>query len=221
MKDVKRDFQERCDEIDLYFSFMEKVAKRGSKITLSDGTVNKIESVLAKTLKANGFILLYNLVESSIKKAVEEIYVKMKQDGAKYDDVKESIKREIIIFLKNKKNTEEFIKSVNFIAEDIIEQCFSSKTLFSGNVDAKEIRETSKKYGFSTATNNRVTKGGKELLTVKTHRNDLAHGVFSFQEVGKNFTPQEMLRIKKEVTSYIKQILDNIEDYITKKEFLK
>lgn len=221
MKDVKRDFQERCDEIDLYFSFMEKVAKRGSKITLSDGTVNKINSELAKTLKANGFILLYNLVESSIKRAIEEIYVKMKQDETKYDDVKESIKREIIIFLKHKTNTEEFVKSVNFIAEDIIEQCFSPKNLFSGNVDAKEIRETSKKYGFSTATNNRITKGGKELLTVKTHRNDLAHGVFSFKEVGKNYPPQEMLRIKKEVTSYIKQILDNIENYINKKEFLK
>ncbi len=221
MIDVKRDFQQRCDEIDLYFSFMEKVAKRGSKISLADGTADKIEPVLAKTLKANGFILLYNLVESSIKRAVEEIYIKMKRDGTKYDDVKESIKREIIIFLKNKKNADEFVTSVNFIAEDIIEQCFSSKILFSGNVDAKEIRETSKKYGFSTATNNRVTKGGRELLTVKTHRNDLAHGVFSFQEVGKNFTPQEMLRIKREVTSYIKQILDNIENYINNKEFLK
>lgn len=221
MIDVKLDFQDRCNEIDLYFSFMAKAAERGSKISVSDGTTNKIEPILAKTLKANGFLLLYNLVESSIKKAIEEIYERMKRDGTKYDDVRHSIRREIIIFLKNKKNADDFVTSVNLIAEDIIEQCFSSRSLFSGNVDAGEIRKTSRKYGFSTATDNRITRGGRELRTVRTHRNDLAHGVFSFQEVGKNFTAQEMLRIKDEVTSYMKQILDNIEDYINKKKFLK
>ena len=221
MIDVKRDFRDRSDEIDLYFSFMEKVAERGAEVHLPDGTIVAIEPVLAKTLKANGFILLYNLVESSIRKAVEEIYVRMKKDGTKYDDVKESIRKEIILFLKSKKSTDEFVTSVNSIAEDIIEQCFSAGTLFSGNVDAKEIREVSRKYGFSTVTEYDSTRDGKELLTVKTHRNDLAHGVFSFQEVGKNFTPREMMRIKKEVASYTEQIIANIEDYINKKEFLK
>lgn len=220
MKDVKRDFKERCDEIDLYFSFVEKAAKRGSKIALSNGAVEKVDTKLAKTLKANGFILLYNLIESSITKSIEQIYVKMKHESTKFDDIKVGIRRELINHLKTNKNTDKFVESINSIAEDIIEQCFSPDKVFSGNVDARKIREVSQKYGFSVRTNYRKTKGGLELKTVKDKRNDLAHGIFSFQEVGHNYTVQDLLRIKKEVIAYLSQILDNIENYITNKEYL-
>ncbi len=221
MKNVKLDFQERCDEIDLYFSFVEKVAKRGSKISFLNGKSEKIERDLTKTLKANGFIILYNLVESSITKAIEEIYIRMKSEKVTYDDIKEGIKRDLILHLKNRNNPDTFVSSVNVIAEDIIEQCFSSETLFSGNIDARKVRKTSEKYGFSSRTDNRKTRGGRELKTVKDQRNDLAHGVFSFQEVGKNYTEKDLLKIKKQVIAYVSQILDNIEIYINNREYLK
>ncbi len=220
MIDVKLDFQERCDEITLYFSFVEKVSKRGSKISLSSGATEKVDIKLSKTLKANGFLLLYNLVESSVTKAIEQIYVKMRNEGTKFDDIKVGIKKEIIQHLKTHKNPTKFVDVVNSIAEDIIEECFSSEKLFSGNVDAKKIRDVSQEYGFSVATTYRKTKSGRELLTVKNRRNDLAHGILSFQEVGQEFTIQDMQRIKKEVVAYLSQILDNIEIYINNKDYL-
>lgn len=222
MKDVKRDFQERLDEINLYFSFLEDVILRNGKLLYPDGTSENIDATLIKTLRANGFLLIYNLVESCVKKAIEEIYVSMRRENIAYDDIKEGIKKEIINYLRsNKTGTESFVSSVNKIAEDIIEHCFSADTLFSGNVDARKIREIAKKYGFSTHTNTARTKSGAKLLTVKTRRNDLAHGIYSFQECGKEYTLQDMLEIKNEVTTYLAQILNNIESYIDNKEFLK
>jgi hypothetical protein len=222
MKDVKRDFQERLDEINLYFSFLEKVILKEGTLLYADGTSENIDATLVKTLRANGFLLIYNLVESCIKKAIEEIYISMRRDNVEYDNIKEGIRKEIINYLRSSKTgTDSFVSSVNNIAEDIIEHCFSAETLFSGNVDARKIREIAKKYGFSTHTNTARTKSGAKLLTVKTRRNDLAHGVYSFQECGKEYTIQDMLEIKNEVTSYLEQILDNIEIYIDNKEFLK
>lgn len=220
MRDVKRNFQERCAEIDLYFTFIEKTLKRGAKISLPDGKSEFVKADLAKILKANGFLLLYNLVESCIKKAIEEIYFSMKREGVKYDDIKDSIKREIITYLKNKKNVDEFVSEVNIITEDIIEKSFSADALFSGNVDARKVRDVARKYGFPIKVRNLKVKEEK-LLVVKNRRNGLAHGDYSFQECGKEYSVPQMVQIKKEVVTYLEKTLDSIESYINNKEFLK
>lgn len=222
MKDVKRDFQERLDEINLYFAFLENVILKDGKLLYPDGSSENIDTILIKTLRANGFLLIYNLAESCIKRAIEEIYIGMRRDSIEYDNIKEGIRKEIINYLRSgKTGTDNFVSSVNDIARDIIGHCFSAEALFSGNVDAKKIREIAKKYGFSTRTNTARTKSGEKLLTVKRRRNDLAHGVYSFQECGKDYTIQDMVEIKNEVTTYLEQILNNIENYIDNNEFLK
>lgn len=232
MINVKLDFQERCDEINLYFEFLGKIITQKGKILYKNGKSEKIDPILLKTLKANGFLLLYNLAESSIKQAIQSIFDEVVKDNVKYEDAKEEMRKEFVKFMK-KVSTENFVHTVNNISEDIISYCLSVKQkptdtqpqyikeLFSGNVHAKTIRELAEKYGFSFATNPRVTNNGRALETVKDKRNDLAHGVFSFQEVGKNYTEQELIKMKNQVLAYLKEILDNIEQYIKKKEFRK
>lgn len=229
---VKREFKERCAEIDSYFEFLRKIIVRKGKILYSNGKLEIFDPILIETLKANGFLLLYNLVESSIKQAIEAIFEEIIKDRVKYEDAKEEIQKEFIKFLK-KVSTENFVLSVNNISEDIISFCLSVKQqtsdtqpqyikeLFSGNVHAKTIRDLAEKYGFSFTTNPKLTNNGRALEIVKDKRNDLAHGVFSFQAVGKEYKEKDLFKIKTQVIAYLEQILDNIEEYINKKEFLK
>ena len=51
---------------------------------------------------------------------------------------------------------------------------------------------------------------------------DLArsHCVKSFEEVGRDKTANELLKIKNKVVRYLKQILQNIEQYLSNKEYL-
>lgn len=76
-------------------------------------------------------------------------------------------------------------------------------------------------YGFSCKTNAKKTKDGSDLLKVKTNRNDLAHGFKSFEEVGRDATADELLEIQKRVIYYLKAILENIDSYLSNKEYLK
>ena len=92
--------------------------------------------------------------------------------------------------------------------------------MFSGNIDARKIKETAEAYGFSYQTTARKTQDGNDLLKIKTNRNDLAHGFKSFEEVGKDATAEDLLQIKKRVICYLREILQNIEDYILRKEYL-
>jgi len=182
---------------------MENITKKGANLVYPDKSVTPLTSDIHRILKANTFLLLYNLSESCITNAIEEIYTTLRYERVSYDTLNEGIKKEIIKFLKKNVNHSDFVSDVNNIAYDIIKECFDKEKIFSGNVDAKEVRKIAKQYGFSHAimpasfdgqlTNiNRV-----HLLSVKSRRNDLAHGIYSFIDCGKEFSTSDLNYHKK------------------------
>ena len=64
-----------------------------------------------------------------------------------------------------------------------------------------------------------VAPDGNDLLTVKTTRNDLAHGSKSFAEVGRNFTILDIVRIKDKVIAYLSAMLANVSVYIQQQDY--
>lgn len=224
---VKRDFSNRVQEIELYFSFMEDVMLNNAVLSLQNGTTKVFTSDINKIFKANSFLLLYNLSESCIKNAIEQIYVTLDNSRISYDDLKKGIRKELIKYLKNNINVNDLVDDINEVAYDLILRCFNSEKLLSGNLDARKVKELANKYGFSSSILPISNADGTltevlsdNLLTVKTRRNDLAHGIYSFKECGKDYTIQDLIAIKNHVIEYLRQILDNIELYITNREYL-
>lgn len=76
-------------------------------------------------------------------------------------------------------------------------------------------------YGFSCETNTKKTRNGEDLQRIKDHRKDLTHGFKSFGEVGKDITANELFEIQRKVICYLREILTNIESYISNQEYLK
>ena len=72
-------------------------------------------------------------------------------------------------------------------------------------------------HGFSFVT--RGVRGGDKLLEVKEQRNSLAHGYKSFTECGRDATLDDLQAIKKQVISFMRQILKNIDRFIAKKKY--
>lgn len=227
MNSVILDFNTRVKEVDDYFSFLTRLIQEEIKLSVIDGDgKSKIASLdleLAKTLKANVFLLLYNLIESTMRNAVEAIFDEFQSKGISFDKIKPEIKVTILQNLQTcfkSLSAKNIHSKISQISIDIITATFERERIFSGNVDAKVIRETAEKYGFSHLTDCSKTKDGQNLLVVKDNRNDLAHGIKSFEEVGRNKTIEELLEIKEEVVEYLRQILKNIEGYLDKKEYL-
>ena len=212
MRDVIRVFQERKEEIDLYFEFLEDLMIKNAQLTFPDNTKKNLDSTLSKILRANGFLLIYNVVESCISQGIEAIYLDIINKGIDYNSISSNIQREIIGNIKSNIKVVKFVEDVNDITIDIIRQY--PKKIFSGNVDARKIKEIADKYGFSHQTDAKFTKNGAKLLTVKDKRNDLAHGEISFQECGKDYTIQDIIAIKNEVIKYLEEILNNIEQFL-------
>ncbi|WP_223300648.1 MAE_28990/MAE_18760 family HEPN-like nuclease [Oscillatoria nigro-viridis] len=154
-----------------------------------------------------------------MRNAIEAIFQEFKNKGISFDRLKPKIK---VIVLQNLKNRspQKIHLTINQISTDIITATFEREELFSGNVDARLIKEIAEKYGFSYQTDFAKTKNGQNLVVIKRNRNDLAHGVKSFEEVGRDQTIDELLEIKKEVIEYLRQILHNIKIYLDNQEYL-
>jgi MAE_28990/MAE_18760-like HEPN len=219
-----QDFTERSREVSKYFIFLKSLDQGTTQLSMAgkgdSSKVKVIDPELLKTLKASGFLLLYNLVEATMRNVIEAIFDKLRSEGISYDRIRPELKKIVLRNLK-KRNPDEIFASITAISVDIITAGFNKEDLFSGNIDGKKIRETANKYGFSHSTDHAKTGDGIDLLTIKTNRNDLAHGIKSFGEVGRDQPTDKLLEIKSKVIRYLRQILQNIEIYLENAEYLE
>ena len=223
MQTVILDFNTRVEEINKYFLFLEELISEKTKLSKLDNNgniqVQEVDSELVKTLKANSFLLLYNLIESSMTNAIEAIFDELISEEVTFDDIRIELKKIVVENFKTR-SPQSVHNQMRDISLDIIKVGFNRKKLFSGNIDAEKITETARQYGFSHNTDYGTTKHGRSLYDIKKIRNDLAHGDKSFAEVGRDKSIEELIKIKDEVVEYIKQILVNIESYLNSNQYL-
>ena len=210
MLEARKIFNERKAEIEGFFDHLSSFEKQNSNRELE------------QTLKASCFLLLYNLVESTLTQAIIAIQDDLKEKNIQYSSIKETLQKCVVKNLIKQGKLEillhdAFMSKVNVLVSGFDED---EKTLFSGNVDAKTVRKIAKVYGFSNNINHKDAKGGSDLLTIKTNRNDLAHGSKSFSEIGRDYTTEQLKEIKDSSIAYLDCILKNIERYIQKQEYL-
>lgn len=217
------DFHERSREVSKYFIFLKSLEQGSTQLRMKgfkeNQRIKKIDDELLKTLKASGFLLLYNLVEATMRNGIEAIFDELQSQGVSYDQVKPELKKIVLKNLK-KRNPDELVSSIESISLDIITVGFDKQDLFSGNVDGRLIRNIAKDYGFSPKTDYGKTGDGKDLRIIKDNRNKLAHGFNSFAEIGKDKSADELVEIKNKVVKYLREILENIEQYLAEQEYL-
>jgi hypothetical protein len=146
MLNVVREFEVRKEEIERYFQFLKE-----------SSTIPEIDIELEKTLKANGFLLLYNLIESTVRKSIEEIHDAFNSEKLKYKELIDEIQRIWINYQYNNFQGKELQEIRN-----VIETIFDNEVVIdyekfikkrksndlSGNVNADKVIELAKKYNF-------------------------------------------------------------------------
>jgi len=201
MQTVLTTFEERTKEIELYYSFL------SSNFDIINKDLNKI-------LRSNLILMLYNLVESTISNAIEEIHNEIYSQNVTFDSLNIELKKVLIKQLKNNVESHNFVTSIDCLALDIVKKCFQKKKISTGNIDNNTVAELARKYGFKGDTSYENTRHSKCLIEIKGRRNDLAHGIFSFTEVGKEYTLEDLNEKKNETIAYLTEIIQNIDKYL-------
>lgn len=217
MESFREDFDNRSGEVLAYLDLLRFIENAGAEILSSDKDDKfVITSEVRKTLKGTVYILLYNLIESSMREAICFIHDTIYDRNTAFDDLKDNLKKEILKRLKHDSvSVENFILNLTKgISYDISIGTFNKQKLFSGNIDKHEIKDKSTIYGFSISTDYQHTKHGENLSLVKRHRNDLAHGNVSFSEIGQNVSYQDLENVSLEIIAYLDEVTMNIEQYV-------
>lgn len=217
MNNTKREYQKRLNEVELYFGVIELLDKGECFINCTDILGNnlsqKIDNELSKILKANGFLLLYNLVEATIRNSIDAIFVSMHNSHVTFGSLTDNLRRLWIRQEFKHIDSNEILLLANKILNNELLTFKAECINISGNIDAQKIRDISKQLGCAEL------KDGRDLATIKEKRNKLAHGESTFSEIGKDYTMAELIAFKDKTKEYLSNVLNEIESYINNKTY--
>ncbi|MEM8527148.1 MAG: MAE_28990/MAE_18760 family HEPN-like nuclease [Bacteroidota bacterium] len=236
MQDALNDFRDTVKEVEVYFDFLEKIEDLSigvPHITYSPNhdhneVRHKIDEQLVKILKANAFLLLYNLVEATVKNGIWEIILAIKNDKITYNKLRKELKEVWLgqkIKLAFKSRDQEVVKKVYKIVESALSNSldfYANKEYIrfeSGNLSIATIQKTTKKYGVSTKVSVNHSDQGEAFMKTKIERNHLAHGDKTFATCGKDYPLSLLVQYKDYIIEYLRRTLITIEDSIEQKEF--
>lgn len=226
MIETRAEFNKRISEIDLYFNTLSIFDKGKCTIqcmTIDDQILEQdIDEELTRILKANGFLLLYNLIESTTRKSIGAIFNAMHTESITFKQLTLDLRKlwfnQKVIDLKEGTFRVDTLKKMLHELADVIlnnellhfkAECVN----ISGNIDARELRDIATKFGFTQSPN------GEELLTVKDKRNKLAHGEMTFTEIGRDYSIGDLITFKDKTYIYLQDVLANIDTYINESKY--
>lgn len=222
MNNARNEYNKRLHEVELYFTTLQLLDKGKCSIICVDILGNEetaeVDSELSTILKANGFLLLYNLIEATIRNSIDAVLNSIHSSTVTFRSLSENLKK---IWIKqeakgltNEKSQERIMLIAKTVLDNEILSFERDCINISGNIDAKKIREIIKQFGGNEISN------GRDLKTIKDKRNNLAHGEFTFSEIGKDYTIRDLIDYKDETKQYLSSVLDEIQDYIDNQKYL-
>ena len=109
-----------------------------------------------------------------MKNAIEAIFQELQAKDVSFDKIRPELKKIILVNLKGR-NPDKILKKIQDISLDIVSIGFNKEELFTGNIDSKLIRETAKKYGFDSQTDDKKRTNDKNsyLLLIKNKASEL------------------------------------------------
>jgi rubrerythrin len=223
----KQEFEETFKEIDLYFEFLKKIDEGYTALQNFSGNQFRLSTELSSILKANAYLLLYNVIEATIRNGIWEVFNALSNEAVHYKDLKKELKE---ILIDRKVNLEFRIKDETIVRQvhEIVEKAFqNSRDLYppkrdlkisAGSLTIEKIKEALSKHGIDPVSISHQKQ--KEVFDeTKDKRNDLAHGTITFKSCGSPLVYSELEGTKNYIQDYLQRVLVKIEDYILHQKY--
>lgn len=169
----------------------------------------------AVLIKSSIVLLAYNTVEGCFAKLNKEIFSFIAENHISISKLNIELQNVYYRYYKNTINDIEslkrFYENRNITSITYDEIC-DKVTLFSGNLDARSIREFSKRQ---IGINNISTGYGQKIVIIKNLRNKLAHGEITFQDAVKDKTLKEIEEMCEDCIKFLEIVIKSYEDFYT------
>lgn len=207
MKNIRIELAERIGEANILIDLV-------SDASTMPKSINKVA-----ISKSALFLVLYNIVESTVKMAFEEIHERIK--FIEFKRLSPKLKGLYVEYHFKQKKSKEIVELLESTINSslnipMLDEYLKRISLFSGNLDAREVNNIFNKYGIQNLKN----ESRKHLVVVKNKRNKLAHGEESFKESGRGFTVEDLRKFTISVTETMTELINSVESYLLHQKYL-
>jgi hypothetical protein len=170
--------------------------------------------------------MIYNSVEYAAREALGELRGDITSRALEFERIRFHWRQEIIKAhfydrLRQGTNHMEFLNDVTaFIPGRLDWNNTAHELPFSGNIDHEELFRFIGRIGYRWKPP-KVSLGGADLQLVRKMRNDLAHGLESFEAVGAQFTTDEIAGKFSRIREFMLSFLRMMERYKTRQLYLQ
>ncbi|MFN0257722.1 MAE_28990/MAE_18760 family HEPN-like nuclease [Pedobacter ureilyticus] len=226
--------ENRVQEVELYFEFAAQINKVESHKTnnfqLTPEVNLDIKRDVQKIIRANCYLLLYNLIESTIRSCIWGVYDAISDDNLTFIDLSDNLRniwltQQALEFREHGNNKKTKEKIDNLITSSLDKKTIDflrTRISISGNLDYQNIEKIIKEYGFYGRINIvDKRKLVKAFSKVKSERNALAHGNKSFRQTAEIITIQDLSEFKDLIANYLRDIVKNADKFIDEKSYKK
>ncbi|SFC73421.1 hypothetical protein SAMN05421780_1097 [Flexibacter flexilis DSM 6793] len=232
---IRDEFNTRKAEIDSYYEILRIIELESPNISaynLNEGITTSlpINSEKICALRSTAYLLLYNLIESTVYNSIVSIFDSISDDHLKYFDVINEVQKYWLNQLykhDDKKKKEAIIETIMNIAIQIQNDTISlvsNEISYGGSLDARTIQNTAQSMNIEIKYIHQMYNAsthGTALSNIKQKRNWLAHGEKSFTDVGRQCSTTELTDAKDRVYEYLDAFITSVEKYINDKKYKK
>jgi len=236
---IKLEYQARLKEFDILFKHLSILETQWVP------GVNKI--IIVNSIKSSLILMLYNLIEYSIKNIVELIELEFeKEDFIDFtEDFQSIFLKTFWIYLDELDflTIKKIISQTDFISnilDNSIKYWYKNENLtlnskckirlknsdwqiiwISGNIDYNKIYNIGKFLDLKVNYTNKVNANIDILESIKRKRNELSHWSLSFNALWKDIWTNDLMELRDETDKFLKWFFQRVEDYLIDKPYLK
>lgn len=219
---IEDDFRYRMLAVSQYLRSLRELESRHKKA--GNGFYGAARALA--TSRAAAFIMIYNCVEYATRETVRNIRNHMLNSAVDYSDIVPFWQLEILQ-VHFKKKLEEGVNHTSLLQDfrDFMPGQVNwlhrrDSVPFAGNIDHIRLIKFAKDIGATRWKPPENTLGGSDLSTVRTTRNDLAHGAQTFEEVGSNYSVTDITEKIKRIRSFMCSYIRMTERYANNKNYI-
>ena len=225
---------DRSSEVTVYLEFLKVAVERRAVLTAKDGDlILQLSQGLTHTLKANLLLLLYSAMEATLIQLLDEMHFAIGSNCVSADALNGELLRVVLKTVKKDKSTT-VLSSTAPLHQSLFTYWISdwqSRTSakekrvdgISGSVDSLVFYEQLKKFGVVAPTHDDKPPShltSRALQTVKTKRNELAHGETSFTDLGRDLSVESLDADSLAVFDTLRNIAAEVDKYLREQRYL-
>lgn len=189
------------------------------------GNLHKQLSAIS-VIRSSTYIVAYNAIERAFRSALQSVRQAVIREEMLYHEAGEFWRRDALrhclheLLSQGSRHDRLYERIDSFFGQKPAWNPMNSDLPFPGNVNHTAICDFCDKLGIRLSLHP-TARGGTDLETIRRNRNDLAHGIEKFSDVGARVTINDLNETYHRVRIFMRAVLRSLEAYIQRRQYMR